>query len=315
MAVSKYKGHIAILTANIIWGLNSPISKTILNSGDISPFALTTFRMVGAAAAFWLVSIFTKKEHVSSKDLTLLFFAALCGIVFNQGVFIFGLSLTSPIDASIVSTTAPIITMIIAAFYLKEPITNKKVSGIFLGAIGALMLIISGQNTAVSGGENKIAGDLLCLFAQASVATYFVLFKDLISRYSPVTLMKWMFMYASMCYIPFSYHDIATIQYDKLPVSLYSEIAFVILAATFLAYTFIPIAQKSLRPTVISMYNYVQPIVASLIAVLVGMDTFTLVKAIAITLVFVGVYVVTQSKSKAQLDAEKLQKENKRQSQ
>ena len=315
MAVSKYKGHIAILTANIIWGLNSPVSKTILNSGDISPFALTTFRMVGAAAAFWLVSIFTKKEHVTSKDLTLLFFAALCGIVFNQGVFVFGLSMTSPIDASIVSTTAPIITMIIAAFYLKEPITNKKVSGIFLGAIGALMLIISGQNTAASDGENKIAGDLLCLFAQASVATYFVLFKDLISRYSPVTLMKWMFMYASMCYIPFSYHDIATIRYEELPVSLYSEIAFVVLAATFLSYMFIPIAQKALRPTVISMYNYVQPIVASLIAVLVGMDTFTLVKAVAIALVFVGVYVVTQSKSKAQLDAERLQKEKKEQSQ
>ena len=150
MSASKYKGHIAILTANIIWGLNSPISKTVLNSGDISPFALTTFRMVGAAAAFWLVSLFTKRENVPPKDLAMLFFAALCGIVFNQGVFIFGLSMTSPIDASIVSTTAPIITMIIAAFYLKEPITNKKVSGIFLGAVGALMLIISGQSTNVS---------------------------------------------------------------------------------------------------------------------------------------------------------------------
>ena len=161
MSVSKYQGHIAILTANIIWGLNSPISKTVLNSGDISPFALTTFRMVGAAAAFWLVSLFTKRENVPPKDLAMLFFAALCGIVFNQGVFIFGLSMTSPIDASIVSTTAPIITMIIAAFYLKEPITNKKVSGIFLGAVGALMLIMSGQSTNVSSGENKIAGDLL----------------------------------------------------------------------------------------------------------------------------------------------------------
>lgn len=311
MAINKYKGHIAILTANIIWGLNSPISKTVLNSGDITPFALTTFRMVGAAAAFWLVSLFTPKENVTPKDLAMLFFAALCGIVFNQGVFIFGLSMTSPIDASIVSTTAPIITMIIAAFYLKEPITNKKVSGIFLGAVGALMLIISGQNTTnVSSGENKIAGDLLCLFAQASVATYFVLFKDLICRYSPITLMKWMFMYASMCYIPFSYHDIATIQYDTLPISLYSEIAFVVLGATFLSYMFIPIAQKSLRPTVISMYNYVQPIVASLIAVIAGMDTFTFIKAIAIALVFIGVYVVTQSKSKAQMDAEKLQKKN-----
>ena len=101
--------------------------------------------MVGAAAAFWILSAFCKQEQVGHRDMVKIFFASLFALVFNQGIFIFGLSLTSPIDASIVTTTSPIITMIVAAIYLKEPVTNKKVLGIFIGAMGALILILSSQ--------------------------------------------------------------------------------------------------------------------------------------------------------------------------
>lgn len=139
-------GHAAMFTANLMWGLNAPIGKAVL--AEFTPMSVTTFRMVGAAVAFWVLSFFCKKENVENKDLLKLFFAALFGVVFNQGAFIFGLSLTSPIDASIVTTTSPIVTMIVAAIYLKEPITNKKVLGIFIGALGALTLILSGQAAA-----------------------------------------------------------------------------------------------------------------------------------------------------------------------
>ena len=128
-------GHAAMFTANLMWGLNAPIGKAVL--AEFTPMSVTTFRMVGAAVAFWVLSFFCKKENVENKDLLKLFFAALFGVVFNQGAFIFGLSLTSPIDASIVTTTSPIVTMIVAAIYLKEPITNKKVLGIFIGALGS----------------------------------------------------------------------------------------------------------------------------------------------------------------------------------
>ena len=305
MSASKYKGHIAILTANIIWGLNSPISKTVLNSGDISPFALTTFRMVGAAAAFWLVSLFTKRENVPPKDLAMFFFAALCGIVFNQGVFIFGLSMTSPIDASIVTTTLPIVTMIVAAIYLKEPITNKKVLGIFVGAMGALILIMSSQ--AGNNGNGSLIGDLLCLVAQISFSVYLTVFKGLSQQYSAVTINKWMFVYASMCYIPFSYHDISIIQWGAVSTIAIIEVLYVVLGGSFLAYLCIMTAQKLLRPTVVSMYNYMQPIVATIAAIIMGIGSFGWQKGLAIALVFLGVYIVTQSKSRA--DFEKIGKE------
>ena len=300
----NYKGHLAMLAASMIWGLNSPIGKAALDFG-IPPLALTTFRFFGAAIAFWFISIFTKKEHVKHEDLLMLFFAALFGIVLNQGTFIFGLSLTSPIDASIVTTMAPIVTMIVAAIVLKEPVTGKKVLGIFVGAIGALLLILTSQSTTGVKSSN-ILGDMLCLTAQLSFAIYLTVFKDLIQKYSSVTIMKWMFVYASMCFIPFSYSDVASINFSTVPLKVYAEISFVVLAATFLAYLFVMTGQKVLRPTIVSMYNYVQPIVASFVAVSVGMDTFGWPKAAAIILVFVGVFIVTQSKSKAQLDAEVL---------
>lgn len=302
MKSQVYKGHLAMLSANVLWGLMSPVSKAVLIAGPISALSLTTFRMMGAAIIFWLASIFTKKEHVNHHDLMKLFFAALLGIVLNQGSFIFGVSLTSPINASIVTTTTPIITMIIAAIYLKEPVTGKKVLGIFIGAAGALLLILSSQAASGEGKSSSIWGDLLCLLAQFSFSFYFVLFKGLIGRYSPVTLMKWMFTYASICTIPFSYNHISTIDFANLPAELYMGIAYVVVGGTFLPYLFIPVGQNLLRPTVACMYNYVQPIVASLIAILWGMDTFGVMKGIAVALVFSGVYIVTQSKSRAQLE-------------
>lgn len=302
MVIKTYKGHLAMLAANVIWGLNAPIAKAVLNT-DITALSLTTFRMVGAAVAFWIASVFTKKEHVKHEDMLMLFFAALLGIVLNQGSFIFGLSLTSPIDASIVSTTTPIIAMVVAAIYLKEPVTGKKVLGIFVGALGALLLIFSSQHTSASGKGGNIWGDLLCLSAQVSFALYLAIFKNLIGRYSIFTSMKWMFTYASICFIPFSYQDVSTVNFLSITPVTYAQILFVVLGATFLAYICMLTGQKTLRPTLVSMYNYVQPVVASFIAVSMGMDTFGWSKAAAIVLVFVGVYIVTQSKSRAQLQA------------
>ena len=301
---SDYQGHLAMLTANILWGLMAPISKKVLSSGLIDAISLTTFRLVGAAVLFWIASFFIKKEEVSPRDMIRLFFAALLGIVFNQGSYIMGVSLTSPINASIVTTTSPIITMIIAALYLKEPITGKKIAGIFIGASGALLLIIGSQQTMTATNGGSIWGDLLCLLAQFSYSIYFVLFKGLIGRYSPVTLMKWMFMYASVCCIPFSYNHITAIDFTTLSADIYWGIIYVVVGGTFITYFLVPVGQRLLRPTVALMYNYMQPIVASIVTVLWGMDTFGLTKSLTIVLVFSGVYIVTKSKSKAQLDAE-----------
>ncbi len=300
------KGHLAMLGCNTMWGLMAPMCKWALHTGEINSVAMAAFRMLGATCLFWLASSFTKQEKVSSKDMLMLFFAALFGIVLNQGSYTLGVGLTSPADASIITTTTPIMAMIMAAFYLKEPITGKKVGGVFTSAVGALLLIVgSGQMVGGTNSAGNVWGDLLVLFAQMSVAFYFVFFKGLISRYSPVTLMKWMFMYASICWLPFAYKDVAAIPFQNLEISIYGSAAYVVFFGTFLTYMLLPIGQKNLRPTVVSMYNYIQPIVASAVAVWWGMDTFGVLKCVAVVLVFGGVYMVTQSKSGEQLEEER----------
>ncbi|MDR1897430.1 MAG: DMT family transporter [Prevotellaceae bacterium] len=299
------QGHAALLAANLLWGLMAPMAKAVLLSGSINAISLTTFRVFGAAILFWIASAVMKKEPVGRRDLIRLFFAALFGIILNHGAYMFGVSLTSPIDVSIVVTTGPIIAMIIAAFYLKEPMTGKKVGGVFLGAGGAILLIVSGYRSHVTdAAHSSLWGALLCLLSQFCFATYFVVFKELTGRYSPVTLMKWMFTYASVCMLPFSYTSIITIDFAAISPTICWDVLYVVVVGTFVTFMLLPVGQRSLRPTVGVMYNYVQPIVTSSVAVWWGMDTFGWMKGLAIGLIFLGVYVVTLSKSRAQMNEE-----------
>ncbi|HIT82495.1 MAG TPA: EamA family transporter [Candidatus Caccoplasma merdavium] len=298
----SWKGHVALLAANIIWGLNAPIGKEALAA--VSATAVTAYRMLGACFAFWILSLFLPHEHVTRRDKVMLLFAALFGIVFNQGMFIYGLSLTSPVDASIITSMPPIITMILSAIFLREPITWKKVIGTVLGVSGALILIFGNSSSHGGVSSGNALGDLLCLLAQVSFCIYLTLFKGLISRYSPVTVSKWLFLYASICFLPFSYNEILAVDYLSLPFSIYWRLAFVVFGATFLSYLFMTTGQHLLRPTIISMYNYAQPVVATIVSVALGLSVFSFSIGVAVLLIFSGVYFVTQSKSRAQLDAE-----------
>ena len=295
-----------MLGANCIWGLMSPVAKIVMAGGIISPLVLTDLRVFGAMLLFWIVSFFQKPEHVEPKDMVRLFGASLLAIVFNQGCFIFGVGLTSPADASIITTSMPLWAMVLAAFFLKEPITGKKVAGIAFGAGGALLLII-GSSQAVAAAESgkHIYGDLLVLLAQLSYASYIVLFKNFVGKYSIVTLMKWMFTYAFICLLPFSYSDLMSTRWASLSWGNVSGILYVVVFATFLSYMLIVVGQKNLRPTVAGMYNYVQPVVATIVSICIGLDTFNITKVIAVLLIFGGVYLVTVSKSRSQMEQEK----------
>lgn len=310
MNPDKLKGHAAMIAANIAWGLMAPLSKLAMGNEAITPWLLVSFRVIGAALAFWIASLFVKRERVPWSDLKLLALAALLGIILNQGVFIFGVSLTSPINASIVTTTLPIVTMIIAAIYLKEPITWTKFAGILVGASGALLLILSSASgSGATSSSQSLMGIGLCLFAQVSYASYFVLFKNSISKYHPITQMKWMFLFASVIYLPLNLKQLVATDFSAVPASILGDIAFVVFGATFLSYLMIPIGQKFLRPTVATMYNNVQPVVASFAAVFWSLDVFGWRKGLAIVLVFVGVYIVTKSKARGESGDQEAQTE------
>lgn len=299
--LNKNHGHIALFVANLIFGLNTPITRTIVPQ-VVDPFVMTFFRMIGAAILFWTISIFTKQEKVPTKDIVLFFFAAVFAIVLNQTFFIYGLSKTSPIDASLVITLVPIVTMVLSAIFIKEPITFKKAIGVIIGASGAMILILGGSNDSSS--ASSLVGNLIVLSSVFSFAIYLSLFKDLISRYSPITAMKWMFLFATILTLPVSYKMFIQTDFASFDTSVILRIGYVVVLATFFTYMLIPIGQKTLRPTTVSMYNYLQPIVASVATVIIGMDKFGVDKIISAVLVFFGVYLVTQSKSKADMQSE-----------
>ena len=298
-----YAGHISMLVANMLWGLMAPVSKDTLNyfqSNGISAFTLAAFRMIGAAIAFSLLSALLKSEPTTWADKRKLFVAGMLSIVFNQCMFIVGVSYTTPIDASVVTTMLPIVTMIIAAIVLREPITGLKVVGVLLGMSGAILLIL-GNEHGLSFNKNSFIGDLMVLAAQFSFAIYLVFFKNFISRFSVITLMKWMFLWSAIVIVPFALPSIVSINYSAMPLKVIAEICYTVFIGTFFSYMLVPIGQKTLRPTVVSMYNYVQPVMSAIVSLVWGLTTFGLTKGIAVGLVFAGVYIVTQSKKRTDM--------------
>jgi drug/metabolite transporter (DMT)-like permease len=302
MERKKIQGHAALFVANIFFGLNNPISRSIIPD-TVDPYALTFFRIAGGAILFWIASLFVKRENVPLKDIVLFFFAAILSLSTNQLPFIVGLSMTSPIDASIVVTLLPILSMLFAALIIREPITFKKAFGVLVGASGALILIFGSQHHG--GGESSFWGNVVVFTAVLSFSLYLTLFKKLITRYKPVTAMKWMFLFGTLQTYPFCHQGLMSTNFSSLDSSVYLRIGYVVIIASFISYLLLGIGQKVLRPTTLSMYNYVQPIVASIVAVFIGLDSFGPDKIISAILVFIGVYFVTQSKSRAQLEAEK----------
>ncbi|MCM1163193.1 MAG: DMT family transporter [Muribaculaceae bacterium] len=297
MKFSQLKGHLAMLGANSMWGLMAPIAKMTMAAGVVTPLLMTNFRIAGAAALFWIASIFTPREHVSGPDLLRLAGAAMLGILFNQGCYIFGVGFTSPGDASIITTTMPLWVMLLAAVILGEPITLKKAGGIVLGGTGALLLVMGGTASGVKG-DNPTLGNILVLTAQLSYALYLTFYRNFIKKYSVVTLMKWMFTFAALLLVPSTLHITVHTTWTQMTHQEIWGAAYVVVVATFLAYICIMIGQKNLRPTLVGMYNYVQPIVATCVGIALGIDHFTATKLIAVVLIFCGVWLVTISKAK-----------------
>lgn len=294
-----------MLVVMTIFGLNIPINKYFYASGLLTPMAMTLLRMGFAAVAFWLISIFLPKEKVEKKDMLILIAGGLCGMLINQTLFAVGLSQTSSVDASIITTSGPLFAMILAALILKEPITSKKVGGVLIGGAGAIFLVYSSNQVSTGGQGSALIGDISVLSAQLFYSFYLVITRPLSVKYSPVTMMKWMFLVSALVDLPFGLKYVANAPlFHQAEIMPYLLLSFTLIGATFITYLLIPLAQRRIRPTTISMYNNMQPLVASAVAISMGMDRFTIEKLIAGILIFSGVYLVTVSKSKADMDKE-----------
>ena len=280
----------------------APVGKDAMMHG-IDGIDLVSFRVLGGAILFWLTSFFTKKEKVPVKDIFLFGAAGIFALVFNQCSYTIGLNMTSPSNSSIMTTSMPIFAMVLSFLILKEPITWKKLVGVLMGCVGAIIII----TTSATSGNAKVGniwGDLLCMSAQFSFALYLALFKNLLSKYSLFTINKWMFTWATIVIWPFTIGHVGAIDFASVPMSTWWEAGYVIFFGTYMGYICMMIGQKTLRPTVVSVYNYVQPVVSVSVSVMASLAVFKGMQAFAALLIFSGVWLVVKSKSKRDMEKE-----------
>ena len=258
----------------------------------ISPIALVFMRVMGAGLLFWIFSLFFKTQKVEKQDMKKMAWLALFGVVINQVFFIYGLSITTPINSSIIMISNPIIVMIFTLILLKERITWIKVSGLTLALLGALMILSLRGNFEL--GSQTIAGDLMTLINSASWAAFVVLVKPIMMKYNTITAMRWMFLFGCLYIIPIGLVD--TLHTDWAGFNLHAVFAlsFVVVMTTFAAYFLNIFGLQELSPNTVSAYIYLQPFLASLFAILLGGDRLTPIKLISGILIILGLYLVTK---------------------
>ncbi len=277
--------------ASLIYGVSFTIAKDVMPL-YIKPFGFIFIRVLGATALFWIAGMFVKKEKIVVNDFLRIFLASIFGIALNMLAFFKGLSMTSPINASVIMVTSPIIVLSFATVFLNEKATKKKIVGIFIGMAGAALLILYGQTFHL--GDSEVLGNFLVMVNATSYALYLILIKNLSKKYHPLTFAKWLYLFGFIMVIPFGLQDFKEVNWSNIPQNALFSIAFIIVFTTFLTYLFNLLAIRKLKPTTLSIFIYLQPVIASTYALIVGSDTLNFIKIMATILIFIGVFLVTR---------------------
>ena len=285
-----FLSHIALIIVNLIYALNYTIAKDVMPE-YIQPSGFILLRVIGGSILFFLTYLFFIKERVKKKDFFRLMLCGLFGVAINQLFFFEGLNLTTPINAAIIMTISPVLVIITSAIIIKEKITVRKIIGIFLGLIGACILILNSGD--ISFENDFFTGNILVLINATSYAIYLVLVKTLMKRYNPITVMFYVFIFGLIFVLPFGIDEILKIDLTTFNEEIYLKIGFVVICTTFIAYMFNAFALKSLNPSVVSVYIYLQPLLASLIAIALNSDSLSLVKILSAIFIFSAVFLVS----------------------
>lgn len=295
MEASKQKGHVAILSANIIYGLNIPVTKALLDKW-MTPWGYMATRTLAALTIFWIMQCFMPKEHVTRRDLLIIAIGGIMGFVVSQFLTALSLQYTTPVYFSLIIALSPLCVMMLAALFLKEPVTGQKALGVVLGIAGAVLLIVYADNSGTTGNNNLLGIGLACVSIFA-YSIYLIIMRSVAQKYSAVTQMKWMFLFTAIILVPLGAYEYPqqTIFSSECDWSGILELGFVILFSTSLGYFLMPFGMKYLRATTVSVYMNLQPVVASVAAIIVGQDMFSWDMPLAAVLVLSGAYIVSTS--------------------
>jgi drug/metabolite transporter (DMT)-like permease len=288
---------IAVSIATLIYGVTYTIAKDVMPN-YIKPYGFILLRVSSATLIFWTVGLFTKQQKIEKSDYKKILIASFFGITINMLAFFKGLSLTSPISASVMMVTSPIMVLIFSSILIRKPIGKQRILGVFIGLVGALFLITLG-NSSTETSTNSAFGNFLVFLNAASYGLYLVLAKDLVKKYNPIVFIKWLYLFGLIFVIPFGYSELTAVIWQEIPTNIYWNISFVLLFTTCITYLFNLYGLSKLKPTTVSVFIYLQPVIATIYALIVGSDSLNLVKLCATLLIFLGVYLVTKQVEKS----------------
>ncbi|WP_309642241.1 DMT family transporter [Flavobacterium sp.] len=291
------KRNLALIAAtlvSVIYGLTFTIAKDVMPI-FVKPFGFILLRVGGSVMLFWAIAFLGPKEKIALNDFPRIIAAALFGVAINMLTFFKGLSLTSPISASVIMVTTPIIVLVLSSILMKEKMKTRKVFGIILGLVGTVFLILFGKS--IGNAPNAGLGNLLVFINAVSYGFYLIVVKKLMDKYNAFTFVKWIYTFGFLMVLPFGWKEFQAIDWHQIPTTIYWEIGFVIFFSTFCTYLLNLLSMRELKPTTVAVFIYMQPLFAAIIAISLGKDELNIVKIIAAVLIFTGVYLVTQKKS------------------
>jgi drug/metabolite transporter (DMT)-like permease len=290
--ISQPRAHLITLGAFICFGLMSPLCKWAMESGIITGVSMACFRLCGAALLFWLISPLVPRQQIERRDWMHLVIMSLCGMGINQFCYVLGVQYTSPTNACVITTSTPVFTFVLSALFLHAAVTARKVLGLGLAATGALILILGSQ---MQGGlSGSPLGDAICLFSQLSASCYFVFFSGVIRKYHPVVLMRWLFLISAVLTCPFWLQEVSALPWAQLGMPEILGSAYVVLFGSFVSYLLMIVGQRHLEPSTVAAYNYIQPIIAATVGILLGVDVLNWQKVVAVLCIAAGVWAISR---------------------
>ena len=287
----RYLALIAAFLATSIYGINHTVAKEVMPI-YIGSSGFIMLRLLGATLIFWLISLFTSNEKIEKKDFLKILIASILGMCVNMLAFFRGLELSTPINSGIIITLSPVLVLILSYFFLKEKVTVKKIIGILIGFSGAVFLILNSSKTGINA-PNIPLGNSFFLLNASAYAGYLIVIKPLTSKYNIFTLMKWLFLIGLVLSTPITFNQFVEVNWTELPWFAIWRMAYVVIGTTFLTYLFNIYALKTLSPTTVGSFIYLQPIITIGFALITGNDVLDTTKLFSCLLVFIGIYLVS----------------------
>jgi drug/metabolite transporter (DMT)-like permease len=285
------RAHLALLATNLLYGANYEIAKGVMPE-FIGPSGFILVRVAFGFASFWVISVFTESEKIHKSDIFRLILCGITGIAINQLFFFEGLTRTTTINAALIMTTNPVLVLLLAGIFLRESLSGIRITGIVLGISGAIFLILHGNSVTI--GQGTFTGDVFIFLNALSYGIYLILAKPLMAKYKPLTVIRWVFTIGLVFVMPFGMHEFSQIKWSGMSAGNFGSVLYVVIGATVLAYLLNIYALQKVNASVVSFYIYLQPLFATLIAMVLGTDNFSWVHAVSAFVIFAGVFMVSK---------------------